>query len=62
MRDRYLKFNHGLHTLSQASEEFLQTSLETKLFHSTLIVSPKPTNFGNLYQSSQIPNQRAFTP
>lgn len=30
MRDRYLKFNHGLHTLSQASEEFLQTSLENQ--------------------------------
>ena len=29
-RDQYLKFNHGLHTLSQASENFLQTSLENQ--------------------------------
>ena len=29
-RDKYLKFNHGLHTLSEASEKFLQTSIENQ--------------------------------
>ena len=29
-RDQYHKFNHGLYTLSQASEKFLQTTLENQ--------------------------------
>ena len=29
-RDQYLKFNHSLHTLSKASEKFLQISLENQ--------------------------------
>ena len=29
-RDKYLQFNHGLYTLSEASEKFLQTSLENQ--------------------------------